>query len=122
MKEQEQYPLKRPLTVTLIGSLYIAAGIIGFVYHLIAPSLSQFQQFLTLFLWVLAITGGIFVLFRAKWARWILLVWITYHLIISFQHSTFEIIMHVIFFILTIYCLLQPNASKYFRNKKKEAD
>jgi len=109
---------QRPLSITLISYLFIAAGAMGIIYHaselkdLVTPEVS-----LVLFVRMLAIIGGIFVLRGANWARWLLVTWITYHVILSFFHSTGEVIMHFVLSIVVVISLFHPKANTYFRKK-----
>ena len=107
-----------PLSVTLISCLFIAAGIIGIIYHaselkdLATPEVS-----LVLFVRMLAIIGGIFTLRGANWARWLLVAWIFYHVILSFFHSSAEVIMHFVLSIVVVISLFHPKANTYFRKR-----
>jgi hypothetical protein len=110
---------KRPLFVTLISCLFIVAGAMGIVYHA-----SELKDIVTNpeVIWVLvvrlaAIVGGVFALRGANWARWLLLAWIAYHVIISFFHTSAELIMHTAIMIITIVALFHPKANVYFRKK-----
>src|SRR6188768_426590 len=107
---------QRPLSVTLIGYLFIAAGVIGIIYH--ASELKDVatpEVGLVLFVRVLAIIGGVFTLRGANWARWLVVTWIIYHVVLSFFHSTAEVIMHVILSIVVVICLFHPKANTYFK-------
>ena len=109
---------QRPLSVTLIGYLFIAAGVIGIIYH--ASELKDVatpEVSLVLFVRVLAIIGGIFTLRGANWARWLLVAWIIYHVILSFYHSTAELIMHFALSIVVAVSLFHPKANTYFKKK-----
>jgi hypothetical protein len=109
---------QRPLSVTLIGYLFIAAGVMGIIYH--AAELKDVatpEGGLVLFVRVLAIIGGIFTLRGANWARWLLVAWIVYHVILSFYHSTTELIMHFILSIVVVMSLFHSKANAYFKNK-----
>jgi hypothetical protein len=86
---------RRPLSVTVISWLFVAAGAIGLAYHL-TEFKGQFEYGLV---WVcivrfLAIVSGLFMLRGSNWARWLLLVWIVYHVILSAFHSLSELAMH----------------------------
>ncbi len=73
---------KRPLSVTLVGWLFIAAGIVGIAYHATEFNASDpfgYDLLLALGVRILAIVGGAFALRGANWARWLLLVWLAYH-------------------------------------------
>ncbi|HMJ65253.1 MAG TPA: hypothetical protein VK615_07865, partial [Candidatus Binatia bacterium] len=81
---------KRPLSVTIIGILFLVAGIVGLAYHV--QEFKTHGPFQYDVLWVclvrlLAIICAVFMLRGANWARWLLLVWIAYHLVLSAFHS-----------------------------------
>jgi hypothetical protein len=115
---------KRSLSVTIIGCLFIAAGIIGLAYHLTEFKIQR--PFKYEIIWVsllrlLAILGGVFVLLGRNWARWLLLVWIAFHVILSVFHSWAELIMHSLLFALVAYLLFRPKASPYFREGEQSS-
>jgi hypothetical protein len=110
---------KRPLSVTLISCLFIAAGAMGIIYHA-----AEFQQMSTdpgviwvLLVRLLAIVGGIYAMRGINWARWLLLAWISYHVAISFFHTSAELIMHLVIAIISAVALFYPKANVYFRKK-----
>ena len=109
---------RRPLSVTVIGWLFVAAGVIGFAYHLTEfKAQGQFEYDLV---WVclvrlLAILSGLFMLRGSNWARWLLLVWMVYHVILSAFHSLSELAMHGLLLGVVAYFLFRPQASAYFR-------
>lgn len=109
---------KRPLSVSVIGGIFIAAGVIGFAYH-ITEFKRPFEYDLA---WVcllrlLAILGGVFVLRGKNWARWLVLAWIAYHVVLSAFHSPVELLTHALLFVVIAYILLRPRASGYFRSQ-----
>lgn len=109
---------KRPLWVTATGLLFIAAGIFGFVHHAAefdfgAPD--RYEQVWILALRLLAIVGGVFVLRGASWARWTLILWVAYHVGISFGHSTWSVVIHALLLVMVTWALLTPISSAYFR-------
>ena len=108
----------RPLSITLISCLFIAAGVVGIIYH--ASELKDVampEVGLVLFVRMLAIIGGVFTLRGANWARWLLVAWIIYHVILSFFHSTAELIMHFVLSIVVVMSLFHPKANTYFKKK-----
>jgi len=107
---------RRPLSVTVISWLFIAAGAIGLAYHL-TEFKGQFEYGLALVSLVrlLAILSGLFMLRGSNWARWLLLVWILYHVILSAFHSLSELAIHSLLLVVVAYFLLRPKASAYFR-------
>ena len=111
--------MKRPLSVTLIGNLFIVAGATGIIYH--ASELKEIAEqpevILVLAVRLLAIVGGLFVLRGANWARWLLVAWIVYHVILSFSHSTVEFAMHAAITVLVLISLFNKRANGYFVGK-----
>jgi hypothetical protein len=112
---------KRPRSVTVIGCLFVVAGVIGLAYH--GAEFKAKRPFDNDIVWVLlvrllAILGGVFLLRGSDWARWFLLIWMAYHVILSAFHSMFEMIMHCLLFAVIAYFLCRPQASAYFRNTR----
>ena len=107
---------KRPPSVTIIGCIFIAAGIIGFAYHVTEfKTLPPFEVVWVCLLRLLAIFGGMFVLRGHNWARWLLLVWMAYHVVLSAFHPLSELVAHGLLFVVIAYVLFRPQASAYFR-------
>ena len=109
---------KRPLSVTVISWLFIAAGVVGVGYH--ATEFKTHGPFQYELLWVclvrlFAVLSGLFMLRGCNWARWLLLVWIAYHVILSGFHSLSELVIHGLLFAVVAYFLLRRQASVYFR-------
>lgn len=107
--------MKRPLPVTALGLLFIVAGLVGLVYHFSERSLTYEFAFV-FFVRVLAIVGGIFLLVGHNWARWLLLLWLGFHVVVSAFHSVSEGAAHLVLLIVVGYFLLRPPASQYFRS------
>lgn len=109
---------KRPLSITVIGLLFIAAGIVGLAYHGSEIKLQlpiDYQIVWACAVRLLAIVGGIFLLKGKNWGRWLLLAWIAYHVVLSAFHSLSEVIMHGLLLVLFTYFLCRRQASAYFR-------
>ena len=115
----------RPVSVTIVGWLFIAVGIIGFVYH--ATELRTQTPFDYNLMWVqavrlLAVVGGAFLLRGANWACWLLLLWLVDHVVLSSFHSVSEAVMHILFLAVIGYVLLRPQASQYFRSGTSQTE
>ena len=101
-----------------MGVLFIATGLLGLAYH--SSELVQAARFDPEFVWVavvrlLAVIGGVFLLRGNNWARWLLIAWIGYHVVLSAFHSRFELIVHAFVFAATVAVLFRANASTFFR-------
>ena len=108
--------MKRPLAVTLISCLFILSGIAGIIYH--ASELKEIatrpEEVWVLVVRLLAIVGGIYTLRGANWARWLLVAWIVYHVILSFYHSAAELAMHAVLMVVVLIALFHKGANAYF--------
>ena len=108
---------KRPIAVTIAGLLFLVSGVSGIAYH--ARELKQVTEnqevVLVLIVRLLAIVGGVFILRGASWARWLAMIWIVYHVILSIGHTPMELAMHFIIAICVGFALFNPAANNYFR-------
>jgi hypothetical protein len=113
---------KRPLSITIIGWIFIVVGIVSFLYHLTELRAHQFQWELVWICFVrfLAIVAGVCLLRGFNWARWLLVIWIAYHVALSFFHSAFEVVIHTLLLAVIAYFLFRPQASVYFRGAKPD--
>ena len=115
---------KRPLSVTIISWLFVAAGVVGLAYHL--SEFKTLHPFPSDVAWVgllrlVAIVCGTFMLRGNNWARWLSLAWLTFHVILSGFHSLRELVMHSVLLAILSYFLLRPVAREYFLAGRKEA-
>ena len=109
---------KRPLSITVVGCIFIAAGVIGFGYHVTElRTHPPLEVVWVCVLRLLAILGGVFVLRGKNWARWLVLAWIAYHVVLSAFHHFFELAVHAALLALIAYILFRPRASAYFRSQ-----
>jgi hypothetical protein len=109
--------LKRPHTVAVIGSLFVVTGIVGLVYHahefnLQAPF--RYDGIWVCLVRVLAIVFGVFTLRGRNWARWGLLGWMAFHVVLSAFHTPVELAVHGLLLGVIAYLLLRPQMSVYF--------
>ena len=112
--------MKRPIAVTILGGLFIVAGTVGLVYHLRERPLEP-QIVLVSLIRVLAIVGGVFVLLGRSWARWLLLIWLGFHVGVSAFHSLSEALAHAALLFLLGYFLFWPPAGRYFQSSPSTA-
>lgn len=108
----------RPRSITVISWAFVAVGVVGLGYHL--TEFNAHRPFDHDLLWVsvvrlLAVLCGVFLLRGSNWARWGLVVWLGYHVILSVLHTPFELAVHSLLFAAVLYFLFRPPASAYFR-------
>jgi hypothetical protein len=111
--------MKRPLTVIIIGWFFIAAGTVGLLYHL--QELNVHDAFSNdavwvLFLRLLAIVAGILVLRGSNAGRWLLVLWIAYHVVLSYFHTFSEMMLHIILLAAVVYALFHRKVTPFFTN------
>ena len=111
--------MKRPLPITIIGCLFIVAGLVGLVYHLSETPLDH-RIVLISIVRIIAIVGGVFVLLGHNWARWLMLAWLGFHVVVSAFHSVSEFMPHVVLLMVVGYILLGPPTSKFFQSAPSE--
>jgi len=112
---------KRPLTVTILSWFFIALGAALFFYHF--PVIDPHRLFRSEDVWIplselVWVASGAFMLLGRDWARWLLLAWIAFHVVLSFSHSLHEVVVHGLLFVLIGYLLFRPEARAYFRRTK----
>ena len=85
---------KRPWPVIVIASLYLLVGVIGFVAHF--PELwARHPDAVGIELTELVgAISGVGLLMRQKWARWLALAWILFHVGLSLFHPIGELAIH----------------------------
>ena len=117
---QEQVS-KRPLSITIVSWLFVAVGVVGVVYHareFNAAHPLQSEVVVACVVRLLAIVGGVFMLRGRNWARWLLVAWIAFHVVLSAFHSTFEVVVHSLLFGVIVYFLFRAQAAAYFRTTR----
>jgi len=90
---------ERPIAVTLIAGVFVAAGLFGFGYHVRklaggdAPSAGLIW---VLALRLIAVAAGLLLLWGVAGARWIAIAWLAYHTVSSAVRSTGEFAVHAL--------------------------
>ncbi|MGH9504934.1 MAG: hypothetical protein ACRD20_18940 [Terriglobales bacterium] len=115
---------QRPLSVTILSWLFIAAGVVALIYH--HNDFKVQHPFHYEMLWIAlirltAIICGVFMLRGRNWARWLTLLWMAYHVVLSAFHSLDELAVHALFLAVFAYILFRPGAIGYFRGTGVEA-
>jgi hypothetical protein len=108
---------RRPLSVTIVSCLLIVTGLVGLAYHV--TELKPQHPFQNDAVWVellrvLAIVFGVFMLRGSNWARWLTLVWIGYHVVLSIFHPISQLVTHILLLAVFAYFLFRPAAREFF--------
>jgi hypothetical protein len=115
---------KRPLSVTILAWLFIASGLIGLAYHLYgfrAQHAVHYDVLWVALVRVAAIVCGVGMLRGFDWARWLTLVWIAFHVVLSAFHSLSEVVIHTLFLAVFAFFLFRLRATEHFRGIRTEA-
>ena len=117
----------RPRSITIIswifivfGSVSLLAGLLPFGDVTFAQRVAELKGFhlLVHVVRVCAIIAGVFMLYGQNWARWLLVAWMVFHLVVSALHSTLMLLFHGVIFTAILYLLFRPPASAYFDSAK----
>jgi hypothetical protein len=112
--------VKRPLSVTILSCVYLAVGVIGFAAHF-RELLAGHQDAVAMEVTELvAIVCGAFLLRGHNWARWLAVVWIAFHVVLSAFHAIPELAVHAVFCVVIVWLLFRPEAARYFRGARME--
>lgn len=110
---------RRPIPVTVIAWLLIAAGVFGFTVHfreLVSQKLVHFEDLWIPIAGLLPAVFGVFILLRHNWARWLALLWMAFEVAISFLDSPQKVVVHASLLVLIAYSLLRRDAKTYFQH------
>lgn len=106
---------KRPIAVLILSSLYIVVGTVGFIahFHLHELVVLQYDSLLVELTELLAVISGAFMLRGCNWARWLAVIWMAFHVAISFPVVR-EVVIHSIIFVLIAWILFRSDGRRYF--------
>jgi hypothetical protein len=103
----------RPRSITIISWLFIIFGSIALLSGVL-PFHDLMSHWYVHFARILMIVAGVFMLKGKNWARWLLVLWITFHIVISALHSMLFLLMHVVIFSVILYFVFRRRSSAYF--------
>src|SRR5687768_10670883 len=110
---------KRPRLITVISWLFIVLGTVSLLSSLL-PYWNQtpYERIYELKAhWIVhlartvSIVCGIFMLYGFNWARWLLVIWIGFHIIIGALHSPLQLVVHGLLFAVILYIVFRPDAN-----------
>ena len=109
---------QRPRSITIISWLFIIFNSIALVSGLLSPenlTLAQLKGHWMVHLSrLLSIVAGLFMLRGHNWARWLLVAWIAFHIILGALHSALQLLIHALIFSVILFFLFRRPASAYF--------
>ncbi|MBS1805153.1 MAG: hypothetical protein JST28_17465 [Acidobacteria bacterium] len=112
---------KPPWPVIVIASLYLLVGVLGFAWHF--PELwAEHPDAVAMELTELTgATCGVGLLLRQKWARWLALAWILFHVGVSLLHPIGELAVHAAFCAMIVWALFCAETSQWFSGQSTTA-
>ena len=109
--------VQRPRSITIISWFFLIFGSIALISGLLPPdslTLAQLKGHWMVHLSrLLSIVAGLFMLRGHNWARWLLVAWIAFHIILSALHSALQLLIHVAIFTVILFFLFRRPASEY---------
>ena len=122
--------IQRLRSITIIAWIFIAVGATGLLKDLWPLVFNAGAQLAKLKAdgladlgpaWtsrLLAILGGIGLLRGYNWARWLLVVWMVFHIGLSALHSSEELLVHTAIFTPILYFLFRRSSTSFFDGAK----
>ena len=121
---------RRPLSITLLGWLFVCFGVVSSAAAVLAmlgivgsegSTAARVSEFLPMFVvQALAAVGGALVLRGNGIGRWLLVAWMTYHVVLSGFHEPIQLLLHGAMLAAIVYLLVRSDASAYFRRGKPD--
>lgn len=104
---------RRPLSITIISLIFIVFGSIALVSGVLpfADLKSHWYVHLSR---ILQIVAGVFMLYGRNWARWLLVAWIVFHIVVGAMHGLVTLLMHVVIFSVILFFVFRRDANVYF--------
>jgi hypothetical protein len=109
--------MKRPFAVAFLGWLFIVVSLVSLLYRLLRNPLDYWSIPISL-VGITAIVGGVFLLKGRNWARWLMLLWLAFHVVVSALNSLSGALAHFLLLMAVGYFLLTPPDSKYFHSER----
>ncbi len=104
---------RRPVSVLILGWLYIAVGCVGFAAHF--HDFAKPEGVWIALTEMLAIIAGVFMLRGKNWARWLAIAWMAFHVALSAWPVSIQLAVHGLLFVAITWLLLRPDAGRFFR-------
>jgi hypothetical protein len=116
----------RPRHITVIGWLFIAVGAAAMLKDVLPLLTSNAAEQLAKLradgladlgpAWtsrLLAVIGGAGLLHGFNWARWLLVAWMAFHIVLSVLHSPVQLLVHCAFFAPILYFLFRSQSTAF---------
>jgi hypothetical protein len=121
---EERPGRRRPTSMIVVAVIFLALGVLDIARGL-APLFASAPHWRmaaddveVLAIGIAAIVGGVYLLKGRTWARWLLAVWMAFHVAISIGQPR-QLVAHLIIFGCIAFLLFRPGTSAYFTRTEK---
>ena len=104
---------QRPLPITIISWLFIIFGSIALLSGVLPFADLKSHWYIHLSR-ILQIVAGVFMLYGRNWARWLLVAWIAFHIVVGALHGILTLATHVVIFSVILFFVFRRDANEYF--------
>ena len=104
---------KRPRSIIVISLLFILLGTITLIHAVVelintTERLTDLQKHWMIYLSAAAaIVGGAFLFKGHNWARWLLVAWMAFHIVVGALHGLVPLLTHVVIFSVILFFLFR---------------
>jgi uncharacterized membrane protein HdeD (DUF308 family) len=114
---------QRPRSITIIswlfiifGSIALLSGVLPFGDITFSQRVAELKSHWYVHLSrLLQIVAGVFMLYGRDWARWLLVGWIAFHIVVGALHGWVMLLMHVVIFSVILFFVFRRPAAEFFR-------
>jgi hypothetical protein len=103
----------RPLSITIISWIFIIFGSIALLSGVLPLADLKSHWYVHLSR-ILQIVAGVFMLYGRNWARWLLVAWIAFHIVVGALNGITSLVMHVVIFSVILFFVFRRDANVYF--------
>jgi len=104
---------RRPLSITIISWIFIVFGSIALISGVLPLADLKRHWYIHLSR-ILQIVAGVFMLYGRNWARWLLVVWIAFHIVVGALNGVVTLLMHIVIFSVVLFFVFRRDANTYF--------
>jgi len=110
---------RRPRSIIVISLLFILLGAVTLVHAALelidtTDRLTDLKSHWMIYLSAIAaIVGGVFLFKGHNWARWLLVLWMAFHIVVGALHGIVPLLTHVVIFSVILFFLFRRAASSY---------
>ena len=108
----------RPISILIVAWLFVmvgAGGLVGQTLKLLGGAAFDGDMAWASASEFAALLGGVFLRDARNWARWLLVAWMAFHIVLSAIHDLPKLLVHCAIFAPILFLLFRPPAAAFFR-------